>query len=74
MNLSQQRPVTAPSFPVELSPPVIPTRRMPAFMGAMWVLAVLMLVGIGYSFWRISVVPTPMLEVVPTDHAGVPTK
>ena len=43
--------------------PVIPTRRMPWFMKALWAFALLMVVGIVYSFWRISSVATPKLDV-----------
>ena len=58
---------------VGMPDPVIPTRQTPWFMKALWVLALLMVVGIGYSFWRISSVDSPTLEVPPaqsTDTAS----
>ena len=50
-------------FTTAMPKPVIPVRRMPPFMKAMWLMAVLVLVGIGYSFWRISSVATPKLDL-----------
>jgi len=50
-------------FTTAMPKPVIPVRRTPAFMKALWLLAVLVLVGIGYSFWRISSVATPKLDL-----------
>jgi len=52
-------------------PSVIPIRKTPWFMRMLWLLALLMLVGIVYSFWRISNVASPTLDVPPssTDNA-----
>ena len=44
---------------------VTPMRRTPIFLKALWVLALLVAVGVAYSFWRISRVPTPKLDVPP---------
>jgi len=46
--------------------PEIPTRRNNWFMRALWVLAFLLVVGMVYSFWRISTVASPTLDVPPT--------
>ncbi len=46
--------------------PEIPTRKAPWFMKALWALALLLVVGIVYSFWRISTVPSPRLDVPQT--------
>ena len=43
-----------------------PTRRAPWFMKALWALALLLVVGMAYSFWRISAVPTPRLDISQT--------
>jgi hypothetical protein len=45
--------------------PVIPTRHMHWFPKALWVLALLLVVGLAYSFWRISNVASPRLDVPP---------
>ena len=50
-------------FATAMPKPVIPVRHTPPFMKALWLLAVLVLVGIGYSFWRISSVASPKLDV-----------
>ena len=42
--------------------PVIPTRRTPWFMKALWALALMMVAGLAYSFWRISSVASPRLD------------
>jgi len=54
-----------------LPAPEIPTRKTPWFMKALWVLALLLLAGMAYSFWRISTVPSPRLDV-PQTHAAEP--
>ena len=75
MNVSEHRHAHSPAFRERFSAPVIPTTRTPWFMRALWVLAVLMLVGIVYSFWRISVVPAPSLDVPPTGQpAATPAR
>jgi len=53
--------------------PEIPTRKMPWFLKALWVMALLFVVGMAYSFWRISTVPSPRLEVPQTQPEN-PTK
>jgi len=50
-------------FSTAMPKPQIPIRRTPAFMKALWLLALLVVVGIVYSFWRISSVATPKLDV-----------
>jgi hypothetical protein len=65
MSIREQRPFTGQRYSVEMSAPRIPMRRMPAFMKTLWLLAVLMLVGIVYSFWRISNVAAPKLDLPP---------
>jgi hypothetical protein len=50
-------------FSTAMPKPVIPVRRTSPFMKALWLLALMVLVGIGYSFWRISTVATPKLDV-----------
>jgi hypothetical protein len=44
---------------------VIPMRRTPLFMKALWLMAVLVLLGTVFSFWRISKVASPSLDVPP---------
>ena len=58
---------------VAMPDPVIPTRQTPWFMKALWVLAILMVVGIAYSFWRISAVASPTLEVPPGQSTDTAT-
>ena len=50
-------------FDQSMPEPVIPTRHTPWFLKALWLLAVLMVVGIVYSFWRIANVASPTLDV-----------
>ena len=50
-------------YSTKMPKPVIPVRRTPAFMKALWMLALLVLIGTIYSFWRISTVATPKLDV-----------
>jgi hypothetical protein len=50
-------------FSTALPPPTIPLRRTPWLMQALWLLALMVVVGIGYSFWRISAVATPKLDL-----------
>ena len=56
-------------FDATMPEPEIPTRKTPWFLKALWALALLLVVGLVYSFWRISTVPSPRLEVPP----GPPT-
>jgi len=50
-------------FSAKMPKPDIPVRRMPPFTKALWALALLVLIGIGYSFWRISSVQNPKLDL-----------
>ena len=50
-------------YDASMPEPEIPTRKTPWFMKALWALALLLVVGLAYSFWRISTVPTPKLDV-----------
>jgi hypothetical protein len=52
-------------FSTAMPKPEIPVRRMPTFMKALWLLALFVLLGVGYSFWRISSVATPKLDLPP---------
>jgi len=50
----------------DMPEPEIPKRKTPWFMKALWALALLLVVGLVYSFWRISTVPTPKLDLPQT--------
>ncbi len=63
-----------PYYAAEIPAPVIPMRRTPWFMKALWLLALLMVVGLVYSFWRLSSVPSPTLDVPPTSIESAPSK
>jgi hypothetical protein len=52
-------------FNTVMPKPTIPMRSVPMFIKALWLLALLLVVGIAYSFWRISAVPTPKLDLPP---------
>ena len=70
---SQSSDTNRPYYDTSMPEPEIPTRKMPVFMKALWALALLLVIGLAYSFWRISTVPTPSLELPPsqsTDNAG----
>jgi len=54
-------------YSTKMPKPEIPVRRTPAFMKALWGLALLVLIGTIYSFWRISTVATPKLDVPAND-------
>jgi hypothetical protein len=54
--------------------PEIPKRKTPGFMKALWLLALLLVVGMAYSFWRISTVPSPRLDVPPTQSTEPGTR
>jgi hypothetical protein len=60
---SQSNDANRAYYDASMPAPEIPRRRMPWFMRALWALALLLVVGLGYSFWRISSVPTPRLDV-----------
>jgi len=53
-------------YDTRMPAPEIPTRKTPWFMKALWALAILLVVGMAYSFWRISTVPSPRLDVPQT--------
>jgi len=59
------------AYNAAMPPPEIPTRHTNWFMKALWLLALLLVVGVVYSFWRISTVASPTLDVPPitTDNA-----
>jgi hypothetical protein len=63
MSIPESRRVSGESFSTVMPARVIPVRRTPFFMKALWLLAAFVLVGIAYSFWRISTVATPKLEL-----------
>lgn len=63
---SQSNDANRPLFDTAMPAPVIPTRGTNWFMKALWALALLMIVGMAYSFWRISSVAQPKLDVPQT--------
>jgi hypothetical protein len=63
---TQSSDANRPYYDTTMPKPVIPTRSTNWFMKSLWMLALLTLVGIAYSFWRLSAVATPTLEVPPT--------
>jgi len=71
---TQSSDANRPYYDTSMPKPVIPTRKGNWFTRALWLLAVLMLVGLVYSFWRISSVASPTLDVPPTTtettHSG----
>ena len=54
--------------------PELPTRNTPWFMKALWALALLLVVGMAYSFWRISNVPAPRLDIPQTQSTELGTR
>jgi len=63
---SQSSDVNRQYYEARMPDPDIPTRKTPWFMKALWALALLLVVGMAYSFWRISAVPSPRLDVPQT--------
>ena len=63
---SQSRDDNRSYYDTSMPAPVIPTRKTPWFMKALWALALLLVVGLVYSFWRISTVPSPRVDVPQT--------
>ena len=64
-------PYRAGAFP----PAVIPIKHTAWFMWMLWALAGFLLVGLAYSFWLLSSVASPKLDVPQTlpamgEHAG----
>ena len=54
---------------------VIPMRHTAWFLKSLWLMALLVVVGIVYSFWRISTVASPKLDVpAGTEPATAPAK
>ena len=66
MASSQSSDANRPPYDTSMPEPEIPTRKTPWFMKALWGLAVLLVVGMVYSFWRISTVPSPRLDIPQT--------
>jgi len=60
---SQSSDANRPYYDARMPAPEIPTRKTPWFMQALWAMALLLVVGMVYSFWRISTVPSPRLDV-----------
>ena len=48
-----------------LPPPEIPVKHTAWFMWMLWALAGLLVVALAYSFWRLSSVASPKLDVPP---------
>jgi hypothetical protein len=71
---SQSSDENRPYYDTSMPAPVIPTRKTPWFMKALWALALLLVVGLVYSFWRISTVPSPRLEVPRTQSTDTPNQ
>ena len=63
MASTQSSDANRPFYDTAMPAPVIPTRHMNWFMKALWALALLLLIGLVYSFWRISTVASPKLDV-----------
>jgi len=61
-------------YDTSMPAPVIPTRKTPWFMKALWALALLLVVGLVYSFWRISTVPSPRVDVPQTQSTDTAVK
>ncbi len=59
---SRSSDANQPYYDTSMPEPEIPTRKTPWFTKALWALALLMVVGMVYSFWRISNVPSPRLD------------
>lgn len=68
--LSRSSDARLPYRAVAMPPPVIPIRHTPWFMWMLWALAGLLVVGLAYSFWRLSSVASPKLDVPPQPVAG----
>jgi hypothetical protein len=66
---NQSSDANRPYYDTAMPAPVIPKRKTPWFMKALWALALLLVVGMVYSFWRISTVPSPRLDVPQTQSA-----
>lgn len=71
---SQSSDANRPYFDTSMPEPEVPTRKTPLFMKALWALALLLVVGLVYSFWRISAVPSPKLDVPLSQSTDTATK
>ncbi len=74
MPSTQSSDANRPFYDTAMPEPEIPTRRMNWFMKALWALAFLMVVGLVYSFWRISTVASPKLDVPQTATDGAQSR
>ena len=63
---SQSSDANRAYYDMRMPEPEIPTRKTPWFMRALWALAALLVVGLVYSFWRISAVPSPRVDIPQT--------
>ena len=70
MASTQSSDANQPFYDTAMPEPVIPTRSTNWFMKALWGLALLMVIGLVYSFWRISTVASPKLDVPPSAADG----
>jgi hypothetical protein len=68
MSSTQSSDVNRSYYETAMPAPVIPKRHNNWFMKSLWALAILLLVGVIYSFWRISTVASPTLDVPPTTN------
>ena len=71
---SQSSDTNRSYYDTSMPEPEIPTRKMPWFMKALWAMALLLVVGMVYSFWRISTVPAPRLDVPQTQSTDTAVK
>ena len=71
---SQSNQANRAHWDTSMPAPEIPKRRTPWFMKALWALALLLVAGMVYSFWRISSVPTPRLDVPQTQSTDTGLK
>jgi hypothetical protein len=74
MSSSQSSDANRPHYDTSMPEPEIPTRKTPRFMKALWALALLLVVGMCYSFWRISSVPSPRLDIPPNQSTDTAVK
>jgi len=72
--ISSQSSETNRPYDTRMPEPEIPTRKTPWFMKALWSMALLLVIGMVYSFWRISTVPSPRLDVPPTQSTDTALK
>jgi hypothetical protein len=70
MPAQQRRSFGSDLNAVVMPPPEIPVRSTSRFLKALWLLAALVVLGMVYSFWRISSVATPKLDVPTVSPVG----